>query len=124
MSEQDSNSSAARERDAESKQLDGDAPEQLSLTDEQEAALALDHNIAITAGAGTGKTTTLTERYRRILRRNPDLDPRSVVTITFTNDATSELQERIREVIDAELEAADAERYTRWRDATDAAEDA
>jgi ATP-dependent helicase/nuclease subunit A len=34
------------------------------LTDEQQRAVdALDRNVTLTAGAGTGKTTTLTARY-------------------------------------------------------------
>jgi ATP-dependent helicase/nuclease subunit A len=86
-----------------------------SLTDEQEAALALDHNVAITAGAGTGKTTTLTERYMHILEERPDVGPENVVTITFTNDAANELQERIRGAVSERLADASPGEYERWR---------
>lgn len=95
-----------------------------SLTTEQEAALALENNLAITAGAGTGKTTTLKERYRTILRRDPDVSPLQILTLTFTNDATNEMRDRIRDVIDAELAAADRGEYDRWRRAKDDLEDA
>ena len=37
--------------------------DEIELTDEQRDALVLDRNVTITAGAGTGKTTTLTNRY-------------------------------------------------------------
>ena len=36
--------------------------EDTQLTEEQEDALVQGRKVAITAGAGTGKTTTLTER--------------------------------------------------------------
>lgn len=103
----------------------GDATEdELSLTPEQEAALALDRNIAITAGAGTGKTTTLKERYREILTEHHDVSPTEILTLTFTTDATNEMRDRIREVIDEELAAADTDTYGRWRHAKDDLEDA
>lgn len=94
------------------------------LTEEQRDALALGRNIAVTAGAGTGKTTTLEERYRHILRTEPSIDPTNIVTITFTRDATAELRAGIRDVIDQELDAADPTEYDRWRRAKDAVEDA
>lgn len=94
------------------------------LTEEQQRALDLDRNIAITAGAGTGKTTTLEERYRHILTERPDVDPTDVVTITFTRDATAELRNGIRDVIDEQLTRAGPGDYARWRRAKDAVEDA
>jgi len=50
-----------------------DEDDAIQLTTEQEDALVQDRNVAITAGAGTGKTTTLTERYVTILEANPSL---------------------------------------------------
>lgn len=94
------------------------------LTAEQERALDLDRNISITAGAGTGKTTTLEERYRHILTTDPTVDPTDVVTITFTRDATAELRDGIRGVIDEQLRDAAPGEYDRWRRANDAVEDA
>lgn len=98
--------------------------DEFELTDEQRAALDLDRNVAITAGAGTGKTTTLEERYRHILKEEPTVDPTNVVTITFTRDATAELRDGIREVIDEQLASADPDEYDRWRRAKDAVKDA
>ena len=100
------------------------ADEEFQLTDQQRDALELDHNIAVTAGAGTGKTTTLKERYRRILTQNPDIDPDQVLTLTFTNNATNELRDRIRGVIDEELTDATDDTYRRWRRAKDGLADA
>lgn len=98
--------------------------DEVDLTTEQQQALTLDQNIAITAGAGTGKTTTLTERYRRILEVQPELSPTQIVTITFTRDATSELRDRIRGVVDDALTSADPRTYDRWQRAKDDIEDA
>lgn len=98
--------------------------DEFELTTEQQQALTLDQNIAITAGAGTGKTTTLTERYRHILKEHPELSPTQIVTITFTRDATSEMRDKIRGVVDDALESAGAETYDRWQQAKDDIEDA
>jgi len=88
----------------------------LDLTDEQEDALVLDRNVAITAGAGTGKTTTLAQRYLEHLRSDSDAMPTDIVTITFTRKAAAELEARVRREAYGELAAADspAER-ARWR---------
>ncbi len=98
--------------------------EEIHLTDEQEDALVGGRNVAITAGAGTGKTTTLTERYVTILAENPELTPDNIVTITFTRKAAAELTERVREEVYDRLEAVDSpEAYHRWRDVLDDLED-
>lgn len=96
----------------------------IRLTDEQQDALVLDRNVAITAGAGTGKTTTLAERYVRLLEENPGLTPENVVTITFTRKAAAELTERVREEVYDRLAAVDSDdEYHRWRAVLDELED-
>jgi len=95
---------------------------ELSPTTEQEEALELDQNIAITAGAGTGKTTTLTLRYLEMLESDPGIGPENIATITFTNDAANEMQERIREEVAERLSEApesDEYDYSRWRSIKD-----
>ncbi|GGN25430.1 UvrD-helicase domain-containing protein [Halarchaeum nitratireducens] len=96
----------------------------IRLTDEQEDALVLDRNVTITAGAGTGKTTTLTRRYLEFLRANPDATPTDVVTITFTRKAAAELETRVRAELYDELQAASTtEEYDRWRTVLDELEE-
>jgi ATP-dependent helicase/nuclease subunit A len=105
---------------------DDEGEEELSPTTEQEEALELDQNIAITAGAGTGKTTTLTLRYLEMLESDPDIGPENIATITFTNDAANEMQERIREEVAERLSEApesDEYDYSRWRSIKDDLED-
>ena len=72
-----------------------------NLSDNQLKALDLERNLAITAGAGSGKTTVLVARYLHILLQNPSLSIKNVLAITFTEKATAEMKERIfREIKD------------------------
>jgi len=92
------------------------------LTEEQQrAATALDRNVTLTAGAGTGKTTTLTERYVQLLEAGIDdgLTPEHVLTTTFTERAANELTESVREALGDRLGDADADEYERWRSVAD-----
>lgn len=105
---------------------DDEEEDGFSPTPEQDDALELDHNIAITAGAGTGKTTTLTLRYLKMLESDPGIGPENIVTITFMNDAANEMQERIRkEVAERLSESPESDEYDygRWRSIKDDLED-
>ena len=48
----------------------------------------------VDAGAGTGKTFTITRRYAALIEQE-DLDPDDVLLITFTNNAASEIRDRV-----------------------------
>ncbi len=104
---------------------------------QQRAARTLDRNITVEAGAGSGKTTTLTERYLTILRAHldgpeslsanddeidyrlpDDIDritdpavarrlPERIVVTTFTDRAAEDLKQSIREKIRDHLEDID-----------------
>jgi DNA helicase-2/ATP-dependent DNA helicase PcrA len=52
--------------------------------------------LRITAGAGTGKTTTMAARLATIVAREPGIDPEHALGVTFTNKAAEELSDRIR----------------------------
>ena len=48
----------------------------------------------VDAGAGTGKTFTVTRRYAEILDQE-DVEPEDVLLVTFTNNAAAEMKDRI-----------------------------
>jgi ATP-dependent helicase/nuclease subunit A len=64
------------------------------LTHRQRASRELDHDLAVTAGAGSGKTTVLVERFVEIARQR-GLGPDRILAITFTRKAATEMKERI-----------------------------
>lgn len=67
-----------------------------SFNKEQQAAIDADskHDILISAGAGSGKTKTLSERVYRLIE-SKDIKPSELLVLTFTNNAAHEMKERI-----------------------------
>ena len=55
----------------------------------------LDGMMVVDAGPGTGKTHTIVDRYLNILRQE-NIDTKDVLLLTFTRNAASEMEERIR----------------------------
>lgn len=75
----------------------------MSLTKEQKRAAYASGSVAVTAGAGTGKTHMLTERYLHFLRAGQGFSPLQIVAVTFTDKAATELRSRIRQAVTAEM---------------------
>lgn len=73
-----------------------------SFTPAQREALARDRHIIVTANAGAGKTSVLTERFLQIVL-DDGVDLAKVVAITFTTKAAAQMRarvgEKLREVI-------------------------
>ncbi len=76
----------------------------MRLTPEQARAASAPGSVAVVAGAGTGKTAMLTERYLYHLRGG--LGPLQVVAVTFTERAVAELRSRVRSRVQEEGMAA------------------
>jgi ATP-dependent helicase/nuclease subunit A len=67
------------------------------LSAEQAGALVSDREVAVSAGAGAGKTSTLAARYVTLLQRLVDegnADIAQVLVLTFTEKAAQEMRER------------------------------
>src|SRR3954451_23386062 len=84
--------------------------------DEQQrsAALALDRDVALSAGAGSGKTRTLVARYLHLLEQG--LAPGEIAAITFTEKAAREMRNRIRAEVQKVRRAAAPEERVHWSD--------
>ena len=80
----------------------------MNLTSQQRAAIDCDaRDILLSAGAGSGKTSTTVSRYERLLtgeytdgRMGEQAEPTSILVFTFTDKAAGELRERIRRLRD------------------------
>ncbi|MBR0278990.1 MAG: UvrD-helicase domain-containing protein, partial [Synergistaceae bacterium] len=62
---------------------------------QREAVTANDRVITVEAGAGTGKTWVLSQRYLNLLLNDDDLLPADILTLTFTEAAAGEMKDRI-----------------------------
>ncbi|MEA3384692.1 MAG: UvrD-helicase domain-containing protein [Campylobacterota bacterium] len=65
---------------------------------QQKAAQHIDGPMLILAGAGSGKTKTITTRLAYLI--SIGIDPASILTLTFTNKAATEMRERAFSLID------------------------
>ena len=69
------------------------------LNDKQrEAASQIDGSILILAGAGSGKTRTITYRIAHMIE-NIGISPYSILAVTFTNKAAKEMRERVEDLV-------------------------
>ena len=70
----------------------------MNFTEEQIKAITLDGtNILLSAGAGSGKTAVLTERVIEKLKKGVHID--ELLLLTFTNNASLEMMDRIKKKI-------------------------
>src|SRR6266566_3874753 len=70
-------------------------PDPASMNDQQTAAVEASGEVFVSAGAGTGKTAVLVERFvRAVCDRGLDIE--SILVITYTRKAAAELRSRIR----------------------------
>lgn len=85
------------------------------LTEQQrEAVYSIDKNVLVSAGAGSGKTHVLVERYIEVLRSNPELTVADIVAVTFTKKAASEMRTRLKARFQALKEESQGEESQRW----------
>ncbi len=83
------------------------------LTDLQKAAAReRKRDVAVTAGAGSGKTRTLVARHLPLLAECGS--PRKIVAITFTEKAAREMRNRIRQEIHGRIEKSPPAEEAFW----------
>src|SRR5438132_188178 len=90
-----------------------------SLTPQQKAAIRTRNvSVALSAGAGCGKTFVLTERFLSHLDPDnadaPPADLHELVAITFTDRAAREMRDRIRDKCYERLEQATSQQADYW----------
>ncbi len=86
-------------------------PDRHSLPDAEARRIAaerIDLHIILSAGAGSGKTSALVDRYMHILAADQQADVDNIAAITFTNRAAREMKERLRRRFAEQFEKARA----------------
>ncbi|MGQ9705431.1 MAG: UvrD-helicase domain-containing protein [bacterium] len=75
--------------------------EPIDIAERKRVIDCISRNIAIEAGAGTGKTSVLIERYLTLIKNGIPIE--NIASITFTVKAAREMAWRIREKLENEL---------------------
>lgn len=73
-----------------------------------------DEHIVVQASAGTGKTTVMIDRIMFLMHTVPDLQMSDIFMITFTNDATNQMNLRLQEMLMKRFHLTGNLRYFRW----------
>ena len=67
------------------------------FTEQQQLAIDnVDKHVLVSAGAGSGKTHVLVERYVEILRKNPEITLANIIAVTYTRKAAAEMRSRLK----------------------------
>ena len=81
--------------------------------EQRDAIHTRDKNLIVVAGAGSGKTRVLVERYLRLLEVNPDWNLTALVAITFTREAAFEMRLRLRQELEQRAKTSPEDPWAR-----------
>ncbi|MCH7549932.1 MAG: UvrD-helicase domain-containing protein, partial [Candidatus Krumholzibacteriota bacterium] len=73
----------------------------------------IDGILNVTAGAGTGKTSVLVDRYLKLMR-DDEVPPEKILALTFTLKAAAEMRHRIHKAVRDEMPEAVPSLYGAW----------
>lgn len=73
-----------------------------------------DEHIVVQASAGTGKTKVMVDRIMYLMHTVSNLHMSDIYMITFTNDATNQMNQRLQDVLMARFRLTGNLRYFRW----------
>lgn len=85
----------------------------MAWTEAQRAAIDGDGNLIVSAAAGAGKTSVLTERVLRLMQDGMDLE--NMLILTFTRAAAGEMKMRIAKRLEEEIQKSSGEQKRRLR---------
>lgn len=71
-------------------------------------------NIVVKASAGTGKTTVMVDRILYLMHMVPDLKMSEIYMITFTNEATNQMNDRLQEMLLKKYSLTKNKKYLTW----------
>lgn len=78
-------------------------------TAQKRAVIQINGPILIIAGAGAGKTKTITTRIVNLIQHN--ISPDNILAITFTNKAAKEMKERVQHMLESDQALKEIIRY-------------
>lgn len=73
-----------------------------------------DEHIVVQASAGTGKTKVMVDRIMYLMHTVPGLQMSDIYMITFTNDATNQMNQRLQDALMARFRLTGNLLYFRW----------
>jgi ATP-dependent helicase/nuclease subunit A len=88
----------------------------LKITDKQNKAItSTESDVLVSAGAGSGKTFVLVERYIHILRQYPEISVSQIIAVTYTRKAADEMRQRLKAKLSELINSSEGNIKERWK---------
>lgn len=87
----------------------------MGLTEDQKLAVeTVDLNVLVSAGAGSGKTHVLVERYLEIMKKDQSATVANLVAVTYTTKAANEMRSRLKARMQELVSQSEGKEKERW----------